>query len=81
MSNPLMYPTRTAVAVFNKFCTRQVTAENIARLAADQPGGYVMCGIRAQLHLRSLRISLALTGAEKMTSEQQVERYKWLGQL
>lgn len=81
MNNPLQYPTRVAVAVFNEYCTRTVTAANIAQLAVDQPGGYITAGIRARRHFRSLYISLALLGTGKMNPTEVAERYKWLGQI
>lgn len=81
MHNPLQFPSSIAVAVFNTYCTRTVTAQNIAKLAAEQPGGYVIAGIRARSHFRPLLISMALTGTDKMTPAETAERYKWLSQL
>ena len=65
MNNPLQYPSRVAVAVFNEYCTRTVTEANIAQLAADQPGGFITAGMRARRHFRSLYISLALRAQGK----------------
>lgn len=39
MNNPLQYPTRIAVAVFNEYCTRTVTGPQTPNSSEHSPTG------------------------------------------